>query len=104
MVQHMHLDYVLTISHLTEYYDMKLATFTVDKEGNMVVMFLVFVKDHKSKPKILYEIETVKVPIPNANTAADSYSEVDVSKPYIAINNDYYIQLHNQELCMCQQI
>ena len=64
----------------------------------MVVAFPVFVKDHASKPNTLYEIEMVKVPIPNRNTEADSYSEVKYSKPYLAINEDYYIQLRIHEL------
>ena len=56
------------------------------------------------KPKTLYEIETVKVPIPDKNEAADSYSEIRYSKPYLAIGDDYYIQLRIQELRMCKQI
>ena len=83
-----HPDYVLAIDHITEYYDMKLATFGVDADGNMIIAFPVFVKDHTSEPKTLYEIETVKVPIPDLNKAADSYSEVKYSKPYLAINDD----------------
>ena len=83
---------------------MKLATFDVDADGNMIVAFPVFVKDHTSEPKTLYEIETVKVPIPDQNKAADSYSEVKYSNPYLAINDDYYIQLGIQELRMCKQI
>ena len=46
----------------------------------------------------------VKVPIPDKNTEGDSYSEVKYSKPYLAINEDYYIQLRIQELQMCKQI
>ena len=83
---------------------MKLATFGVDSSGNMVIAFPIFVKDHTSEPKALYEIETVKVPIPDKNKAANSYSEVRYSKPYIAINHDHYIQLRIQELRMCKQI
>ena len=88
-----HPDYVLAIDHITEYYDMKLATFSVDTDGNMIVPFSIFVKDHTSEPKTLHEIETVKVPIPEHNKAADSYSEVKYSKPYLPINDNYYIQL-----------
>ena len=88
-----HPDYVLAIDHVTEYYDMKLATFGVDTDNNMVIAFPVFVKDYTSEPKTLYEIETVKVPIPDKNKAADSYSEFKYNKPYLAINDDYYIQL-----------
>ena len=50
----------------------------------------------------LYEIEMVEVPIPDQNKEADSYSEVKYSKTYLAINNDYYIQLRIQELHMCK--
>ena len=104
MVMKSHPNFVLAIKHLTEYYDMKLATFGVDTDGNMIVAFPVFVQDHTSQPQTLYEIETVKVPIPDLNTDANSYSEVRYSKPYIAISKDYYIQLRIQELRMCKQI
>ena len=49
----------------------------------MISAFPRFVKDHTSKPKTLYEIENVKVPIPDKNEAANSYSEVRYSKPYL---------------------
>ena len=98
MVHKTHPDYALAISHITEYYDMKLAMFCLDSDGSMVVAFPVFIKDHASKPKTLYEIETVKVPILNRNQEADSYSEVKYHKPYLVINDDYYIQLRIQEL------
>ena len=99
----LHPDYVLAIDHVTAYHEMKLATFGVDEDNDMFIAFPVFVKDHTSKPKTLYEIETVKVTIPDKNEAADSYSEVRYSKPYLAINDDYYIQLRIQELRMCKQ-
>ena len=76
MVCKTHPDYALAIGHITEYYDMKLAMFGLDSDGSMVVAFPVFVKDHTSGPKTLYEIEMVKMPIPNKNKEADSYSEV----------------------------
>ena len=104
LVHRLHPDYVLAIDHVTAYYDMKLATFGVDQDNNMIIAFPIFVKDHTSKPKTLYEIENVKVPIPDKNEAADSYSEVRYSKPYLAFNDDYYIQLRIQELRMCKQI
>ena len=104
MVKKTHPNFVLAIKHLTEYYDMKLATFGVDTEGNMIIAFPVFVQDLTSHPQTLYEIETVKVPIHDLNVDANSYSEVRYSKPYIAINKDYYIQLRIQELRMCKQI
>ena len=80
---------------------MKLATFSVDTDGNMVVAFPVFVKDCTSEPKTLFEIKIVKVPIPDHNKVTDNYSEVKYSRPYLVINDDYYIQLQIQELRMC---
>ena len=58
LVHKSHADYVLAIDHITEYYDMKLATFGVDSGDNMVVAFPVFEKDHTSGTKTLYEIES----------------------------------------------
>ena len=104
MVCKTHANYALAIRHIIEYCDMKLAMFGLDSDGSMVVAFPVFVKDHASELKTLYEIEMVKVPIPNRNQESDSYSEVKYSKPYLAINDDYYIQLRIQELQMCKQI
>ena len=98
MVCKTHPDYALAIRHKTEYYNMKLATFGLDSDGSMVVIFPVFVKGHASEPKTLYEIETVKVPIPDKNKEVDSYSEVKYRKLYLAINDDCYIQLRIQDL------
>ena len=103
MVEKKNPDYVLTIKHLTEYYDMKMVTFGIN-DGEELVAFPVFVRDHTRESMTLYELETVKVPITDTNLAANSYTEVKTSKPYIAFNNDYYIQLHIPELRMCKQI
>ena len=54
--------------------------------------------------KKLIVTPSFKVPIPNNNEEADSYSKVKYSKPYLAINDDYYIQLGIQELHMCKKI
>ena len=51
MVCKTHPDYGLAIEHITEYYDMKLATFGLDADSSMVVVLPVFVKDHASKLK-----------------------------------------------------
>ena len=104
MVQKKNPDYVLTIKHVMEYYDMKMVTFGVNDGEEIVVAFPVFVQDHTRESMTLYELETVKVPITDTNLAANSYTEVETSKPYIAFNNDYYIQLPIPELHMCKQI
>ena len=100
MIQAKNPGYVLAMTHITDYYDMRLVTFGLDDQGRLVVCFPIFVKEHKKEPMTLYQIETVKVPINDENTKADSYTEVAISKPYLASNKDYYIQLMIQELVM----
>ena len=104
MVQEKNPLYVLMIKHVTEYYDMKMVTFGVNDGEELVVAFPVFIQDHTRESMTLYELETVKVPITDTNLAANSYTEVETSKPYVAFNNDYYIQLCIPELHMCKQI
>ena len=100
MVQKKNPDYVLMIKHVTEYYDMKMVTFGVNDGEELVVAFPVFVQDHTSESMTLYELETVKVPITDANLAANSYTEVETSKPYIAFNNDITFNCAFQN-CAC---
>ena len=80
MVQKKNPDYVLTIKHVTEYYDMKMVTFGVNDGEELLVAFPVFVQDHTRESMTLYELETVKVPITDTNLAANSYTEVETSK------------------------
>ena len=97
-------DYVLALPHITDYYDMRLVTFGLDDLDRLVICFPIFIKDFKKEPMTLYQIETVKVPIQDSNQEADSYTEVTVTKPYLASNNEYYIQLVLPELVMCKKI
>ena len=84
MIKNKHPDYVLTIPQASSYYDMRLVTFRIDEDDRLV--------------------ETVPVPILDTNEEANSYSQAVINKPYIATNNDYYIQLEIEELFMCKQI
>ena len=104
MIQAKNPGYVLALTHITDYYDMRLVTFGLDDQGRLVVCFPIFVKEHKKEPMTLYQIETVKVPINDENIEANSYTEVAISKPYLASNKDYYIQLVIEELVMCKKI
>ena len=98
-------DYVLAADHISHYRDMKLVTFAVDKESHsLIVSFPVFVKDYQRAPLSIYEIESVHVPIKDKNKHADSYSKIQITKPYIAVGQDYYIQLRMTELIMCKSI
>ena len=67
MVQRKNPDYVLTIKHVTEYYDMTMVTFGVSDGVELIVAFPVFVQDHTRESMTLYELETVKVPITDTN-------------------------------------
>ena len=104
MIKNKHPDYVLAIPQASSYYDMRLVTFGIDENDRLVVCFPIFVKDFSRKSMTLYQIETVPVPILDTNVEASSYSQAVINKPYIATNNDYYIQLEIEELFMCKQI
>ena len=104
MIKSKNPDYVLALPHITDYYDMRLVTFGLDDQERLVVCFPIFIKDFKKEPMTLYQLETVKVPINDENKEADSYTEVTVTKPYLASNRDYYIQLVLPELVMCKKI
>ena len=51
----------------------------------MIVQFPVFVQLYTQKRLIMYQIETVPVPILDKNEQAHSYTELKKEKPYIAI-------------------
>ena len=48
----------------------------------------------------LYQIETLPVPIIDVNKKVQSYTHLQVTKPYIALNSEIYTSLRNQELRM----
>ena len=83
---------------------MQLVTFGINKDKNFIVQFLVFVQPYTQKPLILYQLETVPVPILDQNDRADSYTHLQVEKPYIALNSETYISLQQQELRTCKKI
>ena len=83
---------------------MKLVTFGIDKKRNLIIQLLIFVQPCTQQPLILYQIETVPVPIVDKNTKANSYMEILVKKPYIALNLETYINIHQQELATCKRI
>ena len=53
---------------------------------------------------ILYQMETVPVPIVDENEKVQPYTYLKVKKPYIALNSETYISLNLQELNMCKKI
>ena len=97
-------DYDIVIKRLHLYYDMKLVTFGIDKKRNLIIQFLIFVQPYTQQPLILYQLETVPVPIVDKNTKANSYTEMLVKKPYIGSNSETYINICQQELATCKRI
>ena len=103
-VQKENKDYDILIKRLYLYYDMKLVTFGIDDKRNLIVQFPVFVHPHNQQHLTLYQLETVPIPIIDRNKNAQSYTHLQVTKPYIALNSETYISLRIQELEACKKI
>ena len=86
-------NYGLVIKGMYKYYDMKLVTFGIDQNRNLIIQFPVFVQPYTQKPLTLYQVETIPVPILDMNERADSYTWIKIDKPYIALNPDTYISI-----------
>ena len=97
-------DYDLVLTRLYLYYDMKLVMFGIDNQRNLIVQFPVFVQPYTQKRLIMYQIETVPVPILDENEQVHSYTELKIEKPSIALHGETYITLRSQELKICKGI
>ena len=97
-------NYDLVLTRLYLYYNVKLVTFGIDNQRNLIVHFPVFVQPYTQKRLIMYQIKTVPVPVLDENEQAHSYTELKIEKPYIALNEETYIPLCAQELKMCKKI
>ena len=83
---------------------MKLVMFSIDNQRNLIIQFLVFVQPYTQTRLTLYQIETVPVPILDTNNKAQSYTQLRIDKPYIALNKETYISLCLQEINTCKRI
>ena len=83
---------------------MKLVTCGIDRERNLIIQFSVFVQPYMQARLALHQIETIPVPILETNYQAQSYTELKINKPYIALNGETCISLHPQELNTCKRI
>ena len=97
-------DYDLVLTRLYLYYDMKLVTFGIDSERNVIIQFPVFVQPYMQTRLALYKIETVPVSVLDTNYQSQSYTQLKINKPYIALNEETYISLPPQELNTCKRI
>ena len=53
---------------------------------------------------MLYQLETILVPIIDKNTQAQSYIHLHVDRAYIALNSETYNTVREQELRTCKRI
>ena len=97
-------DYDIVIKRIHLYYNMKLVTFEIDQDRNLIIWFPIFVQLYTQQPLILYQLETVPVPIIDENPNAQSYTELQIKKPYITLNSETYINIWQQELATCKRI
>ena len=67
-------DHTLVLDRLHLYYDMQLVTFGIDNDMSLVIQFPVFIQPYMQKPLILYQLETVPVPVLDQNNKAKSYT------------------------------
>ena len=81
-------EYDTVIKRLHLYYNMKLVTFGIDRKLNLIIQFPIFMQPYTKQPLILYQLETVPVLIVDKNTKADSYTELQIKKPNIALNSE----------------
>ena len=81
----------LVIKRLYLYYDMKLVTFGIGDKKNLIIQFPVFVHPQGQQHLLLYQLETVPVPIVDKNEQTQSYTQLQTKKPYIALNSETYL-------------
>ena len=97
-------DYEIVLNRLYLYYNMKLVTFGIDYQKNLIIHFPVYVQPYTETKLTLYQVETVPVPIIDASNKIQSYTQLKIEKSYIALNGETYISIHPQELNNCKKI
>ena len=97
-------DYDLVIKRLHLYYDMRLVTFGINRDKNQIIKFPVFIQPYTQQLLVLYQIETVPVPIIDQSKQADSYTNLQIKRLCIAINTKTHITIRQRELRTCKRI
>ena len=63
-----------------------------------------FVQPYTQTKLTLYQAETVPVTIVDSGNKVQSYTQLQIEKPYIALNDETYITIWPQELSNCKKI
>ena len=98
------LDYEIVLNRLYLYYNIKLVMFGIDYQKNLIIQFRIFVQPYTQTKLTLYQVETDPVPILDTSNKIQSYTQLKIEKPYIALNNETYISICPQELNNCKRI
>ena len=53
---------------------------------------------------MMYQIKTVPVPILDQSEKAQSYTQLKIDEPHVALDAEMYITLRTQELHTCKKI
>ena len=83
---------------------MKLVMFGIDYQKNLIIQFPLFIQPYTQTKLTLYQVETVPIPILDANNKIQSYTQLKIEKPYIALNDEAYISIYPQELNNCKKL
>ena len=67
-------DYEIVLNRLYLYYDMKLVTFGIDYQKNLIIQFPMFVQPYMQTKLTLDQVETVPVPILDTSNKVQSYT------------------------------
>ena len=71
----------IVIDRLHVYYNMQLVTFGINKTKNFIIKFPIFIQPYTQQLLILYQLQTVPIPIIDQNTHAQSYTYLQINKP-----------------------
>ena len=83
---------------------MELVTIGINIDRNLIIQFPIFIKPYIQKPLILYQIETVPVPVVDPNKQANSYTHLQIDRTYIVLNSESCISIKHQKLRTCKKI
>ena len=83
---------------------MKLVTFGIARNRNLIIQFPVFIQPYTQQLLILDQIETGPVPIVDQNRHANVDTHLQIDRPYIALNSETCISIRQQELHTCKKI
>ena len=73
----------MVIFQIHLYYDMPLVAFGIEKDRNLIIQFPVFVQPYTQKPLVLYQLDTVPIPMLDQNVKAHSYTHLQIKKKHI---------------------